>query len=125
MMEKITEDDSYAYFSLDRGPMLFCKMYQACKVIIPPFTDGRFSGGTGWIFPKRSPFLHIIHKWYWKMKEAGLFKRIWYQPKYSPNKLLPKHECETLDGHPISMHKVISLFVMLIGAFSFCLSIFR
>ena len=64
-----------------------------------------------------SPFLPIFNHVYWETKEAGLLDRIWAKPSYSPNKLLPKHECDTLDGHPIHMHKVISLFTMLFGAF--------
>ena len=97
--------------------MYYCSKYQTCEAVIAPFIEGRYPGGVGWIFPKRSPFLPIFNQFYWDIKEAGLLDRIWAQPKYSPNKLLPKHECETLDGHPIHMHKVISLFTMLFGAF--------
>ena len=66
----------------------------------------------GWLFPKRSPFLPIFNKYFWELKEGGHWDRINSKPEYDPTKLLPDQECDTLDGHPIRMFKVISLFAM-------------
>ena len=89
-----------------------CPAYQKCKVVIAPFTEGRINGGMGWLFPKRSPFLPIFNKYYWEVKEAGHYERVYNKPEYDKTHLLPDQECEDLDGHPISMHKVISLFAL-------------
>ena len=124
-MEKIAKDERYAWFSVSWEPPVECDKYQKCEVVSVPFTEGRFPGGRGWIFPKRSPFLPIFNKYYWELKEAGFRTRIKNKPEYRPNHLLPEQECETLDGHPISMHKVISLFAMFFGAFCCSFLIFR
>ena len=92
-----------------------CSEYQKCEVVAAPFTEGYFPGGVGWIFPKRSPFLPIFKKYFWELKEAGHKQRIYNKPEYKDSHLLPDQECETLDGHPISMFKVISLFTMFFG----------
>ena len=127
-MQHITKtcrgDDSFVFFSIGMKPNYRCKSYQTCEVIIPPFTEGKFMGGRGWLFPKRSPFLPAFNQLFWKIKELGLYQRIINQPKYSPNKLLPKQYCETLDGDPISMHKVVSLFALFAVAFNVTLVIF-
>ena len=89
-----------------------------------PFTDGRYIGGGGWIFPKRSPLLPILHKYYWELKEKGFQDRLSRTPERSPSHLLPDQECDTLEGHPISMHKVISVVAMFFGGFCLSLMIF-
>ena len=114
MVDKLIEDDSYAAFAFEIDPALPCRKYQSCEVVAAPFTEGRSAGGVGWFFPKRSPFLSIFNKYYWELQEEGHFARIKGEPEYHPFKLLPDQECETLDGHPISMHKVISLFTMFV-----------
>ena len=93
-----------------------CPSYQKCKVIkkIVPFTGSKTTGGRGWLFPKRSPFLPILNKYFLELKEAGHKRRIGLKAEYTPSKLLPDQECENLDGHPISMHKVISLFTLFV-----------
>ena len=106
------EDDSYAFYQVHGERHFRCHRYQNCEVVLVPFTEGRFPGGAGWIFPKRSPFLPILNKYFWELKEAGHWSRINSKPEYNPIKLLPDQECPTLDGHPISMFKVISLFAM-------------
>ena len=120
----MAEDDNFAYFGISIDPKFQCNLYQTCAIVNPPFTDGKYSGGIGWLFPKRSAFLPIFNKFFWKMKEAGLIRRIYNQPEYRPNKLLPNQVCETLDGDPISMHKVVSLFALFAVAFSFTLAVF-
>ena len=120
----MAEDDNFALFAISVGANVNCKIYQTCEVVNTPFTDGKFPGGMGWLFPKRSPFLPIFNKLFWKMKEGGLIDRIAFQPEYTPNKLLDTQVCETLDGDPISMHKVVSLFALFAVAFSFTLAIF-
>ena len=105
-------DESYAFFAFSNTPDRKCHSYHSCKVVTVPFTEGRISGGAGWIFPKRSPFLSIFNRYYWELKEGGHFDRIQSKFEYDPTKLLPGQECETLEEDPISMHKVISLFTM-------------
>ena len=92
--------------------------------MLAPFIEGRIYGGQGWLFPKRSPFLPIFNKYYMEIKEAGHLYRISRQPKYDPTYLLPQQECGDLDGHPISMHKVISLFVLIFGTVFLSVMIF-
>ena len=120
-MDKVAEDDTYGVFRISGDHPSYCTQYQTCKVIEAPFAVGRSIGGGGWIFQKRSPFLPIFRYHYWKYKEAGLELRIWGKPEYSPHFLLPDQECETLDGHPVSIFKLPSVFVMLLCAA--CLSI--
>ena len=118
-------DDNFAYFAISVEEKRDCSVYKRCEIVNPPFTDGKYSGGTGWLFPKRSPFLPIINKFFRQINEAGLMYRIYRQPEFHPtNMLLPNQVCETLDGDPISMHKVVSLFVLFAVAFSFTLVIF-
>ena len=126
MMDKLVEDDSYAQFSIGNknSGYVVCKRYQRCEVVKAPFTEGSFPGGAGWLFPKRSPFLPIFNQYFWELKYAGHWNRIISKPEYDPTKLLPYQECETLDGHPISMHKVISLFAMFFGAAFISFAIF-
>ena len=121
LLDRVASDDTYAFFRTSRGHPLECQAYQKCKVVAAPFTVGRSMGGAGWVFQKRSPFLPILNHYYWKYEESGLIERIWNQPKYDPTHLLPDRECETLDGHAVSMLKVASLFAMLASAA--CLSI--
>ena len=111
-------DGNSAVFAIVYGDngLYPCEKIQNCEVIPAPFTEGRFPGGAGWFFPKRSPFLPILNKHYWELKEAGHFNRIENKPEYDPQHLLPEQECDDLDGHPISMHKVISLFAIFLGA---------
>lgn len=79
-MDKIIEDDSSAYFSVRTKPHLKCKRYQKCETVVVPFTEGRHPGGSGWLFPKRSPFLPVFKEHYWKLKEAGYWQRIENKP---------------------------------------------
>ena len=95
-----------------KGHLQFCERYQKCEVVRVPLIEGPFSGGLGWMFPKRSPFLQTFNKYYWELREAGHWRRVLDQPKYFKNKFLPPQECEEFDVHPISMDKVISLFTM-------------
>ena len=93
------------------------------EVVKVPFTEGKVPGGSGWLFPKRSPFLPIFNKHFWELKELGHWKRI--SKSYSSTALLStSQENEDLDEHPISMHKVISLFAMFFGAAFLSLLIF-
>ena len=113
VLDKLVEDESYAYYvgRTDKGQSP-CVKYQNCEVVTAPFTEGKSSSGSGWMFPKRSPLLPIFNKYFWELKEAGHYERIYHQPEYDPFKLLPDQECKDLDGDPISQHKVISLFTM-------------
>lgn len=112
--DKLAEDDSYAFFTIQNKDRISCLNYQKCNVVrkIIPFTGSKTAGGRGWLFPKRSPFLPIFKKYFWELKEAGHWRRIKDKAEYNKYHLLPDQECEDLDGHPISMHKVISLFTM-------------
>ena len=124
-MDKLVEDDSYVQFRLEsKTSGSLCKRYQRCEVVKAPFTEGSYPGGVGWLFPKRSPFLSVFNHYYWELKYAGHWNRIGNKPEYNPTKLLPYQECETLDGHPISMHKVISLFTMFLAVAFISLAIF-
>ena len=65
-MDKLVEDESYAQFSIGgkNTGYVVCKRYQRCEVVKAPFTEGRFPGGVGWLFPKRSPYLPIFNQYY-------------------------------------------------------------
>ena len=71
VLDKLVEDDSYAFYQVHGERHFRCHRYQNCEVVLVPFTEGRFPGGAGWIFPKRSPFLPMLNKYYWELKEAG------------------------------------------------------
>ena len=124
-MEKVSEDEAYAFFAISSTVYKSCDVYQKCKVVTAPFTTGRFAGGAGWLFPKRSPYFSIFNYYVRVMKETGLKDRIVNTPEYEPTYLLPDQECETFDAHPVSMLIVISLFAMLLGTTCLCLVIFR
>ena len=124
-MEKISEDDSYAFFTISTTVYGMCDAYQKCKVVTAPFTTGRFAGGAGWLFPKRSPFFSIFNHYVRVLKETGLKDRVVNTPEYDPKYLLPDQECETFDGHPVSMSIVFSLFAMLLGAAGLSLVVIR
>ena len=124
MFEKAANDENYAVFVIWHTVHWACKPYQKCEVVAAPFTDGRKLGGAGLIFPKQSPFLSIMNQHYWELKDAGLYERIKHKPEYEPFYLLPKQECEKFDGHPISMHKVVSLFTIFLCCIGFSLLIF-
>ena len=126
VFDKLVEDDSYAYLyvMIGKGHLKTCPRYQNCEVVRIPYTEGPFSGGLGWMFPKRSPFLQPFTKYYWELKEAGHLLRILATPEYSPTQLLPPQECDDFDMNPIGMHKVISLFTMFFVAVFFCSAIF-
>ena len=122
----MVEDGSYTQFCIGSKTSCYvpCKKYQRCEVVKAPFFEGSFPGGVGWLFPKRSPFLPIFNQYYWELKNTGHWNRINSKPEYDPTKLLPYQECETLEGHPIGMHQVISLFAMFFGAAFISFAIF-
>ena len=124
-MEKVSEDETYAFFAISSAFYSSCDAYQKCKVVTALFTTGRFAGGAGWLFPKRSPYFSIFNYYVRVMKETGLKDRIVNTPEYEPKYLLPDQECETFDVHPVSMLIVISLFAMLLGAVFLSLVIVR
>ena len=78
-MESIVEDDSYVGYiqgSSGDGCMRDCEVYQACKVVVIPYTIYK-SAGSGWIFPKNSPLLPIFSHYVTSlMKEGGMYTRI-------------------------------------------------
>ena len=125
-MDKLADDETYAFFKVaaESSAHYPCQRYQKCEVVMTPFTEGLFPGGMDWLFPKRSPLLPIFNKYYWELKESGHFKITFDKPEYDPSHLLPDQECETLDGHPISMDKVISLFTMFFSTAFLCTMIF-
>ena len=122
-MAKIAEDGSYASFIIDHLPDSECPEYVDCRVVVAPFSSFAGTGGAGWLFPKRSPFLPIFNYYFWIMKGSGAYGRIMKpqnRPGYNPMSIA-KQQCENLEGKPIGIHKSFSVFVILMTGL--CLSI--
>ena len=114
------EDDDYAIYKRQHGFPKDCKKYHNCEVVHSPFyVSSTF--GSGWLFPKYSPFYPIFYKHVTLLHEKGIVKRI--KSSYDPARGLPDQICPTYDGDPIGIMKSFSLFgIVLCGvAMSSCI----
>ena len=122
-MAEVANDASYASFFIKHGQDKDCPEYMDCRVVAAPFSSYTGTGGAGWLFPKRSPFLPIFNYYFWIMKGSGAYGRIMKpqnRPGYNP-KSITKKQCEILEGKPIGIHKSSSVFNLLMAGL--CLSI--
>ena len=112
-MTKLVEDDSYASYVMTggKGHLKRCPEYYSCDIIVVPHVITT-SLGSGWIFPKRSPFLPIFHKHATLIKETGVLERI--ANTYNELKGMPGQICAEYDGKPIGAEKCFSLFGMML-----------
>ena len=119
-MESIVEDDSYVGYiqgSSGDGCMRDCEVYQACKVVVIPYTIYK-SAGSGWIFPKNSPLLPIFSHYVTSlMKEGGMYARISNKVviERGANPLEQCQSCSDIEGEPIGIEKAFSLFGLMIA----------
>ena len=122
-MAEVAKDASYASFLIKQTQDKDCPEYVDCRVVAAPFSSYTGTGGAGWLFPKRSPFLPIFNYYFWIMKGSGAYGRIMKpqnSPLYNPKSIIYQ-QCENLEGKPIGIHKSSSVFVILIAGL--CLSI--
>ena len=119
-MDKVVDDDSFAVF-LITSRIPHCDSYKKCKVVKTPIVVSK-TLGSGWMFPKRSPFLPILKHYIGLFKEAGTFKRL--QNSHYENNYSPDQECFEYDGHPIQMQKAVSLFGLILGGMGLSFIIF-
>ena len=126
-MEKVANDNSYAYFLIDDETKQNCREYFDCTVVPAPFTTGTLSTGSGWMFPKRSAFLQIFNHYNLVMQESGTVLRLRREqnrPMYDSKYYFPEPTCEDHEGKPIKLHKSSSLFAILIAGASLSLFTF-
>ena len=124
---KVASERSNAYFMISSKPIRTCPKVFDCSVVVAPFTTGALGTGTGWMFPKRSPFLPIFNHYYHVIKESGSvirMRRRRNRPEFDSNYYKPKTTCENLEGKPIGIYKSSSLFIILMIGVFFCFLIF-
>ena len=105
--DMVTEDDEYAVYKRQYGFPTDCERYRKCEVVHSPFYVST-TFGSGWLFPKNSPFYPIFLKHVRLVLEKGIVKRI--QKSFDPKESLPNQICPTYDGDPIGIKKSFSLF---------------
>ena len=115
-MEHIVTDDSYAGYMMtnsESGSIGECKVWDYCEVVVIPHVIHR-TLGSGWIFPKNSPFLPMFRHYVNKMKEGALLD--WIFASYLDRKG-PDQICPAYDGKSIGLEKAFSLFgIITVGA---------
>ena len=90
----------------ESGSMSSCEKWINCEVVIIPHIIHK-TLGSGWIFPKNSPFLPIFKHYVNNIKEGALLS--WIFASYSDRKG-PDQICPAYDGKSIGLEKAFSLF---------------
>ena len=101
------EDDKYAVYKRQQGFPKDCGPYFKCEVVHSPFYVSK-TFGSGWLFPKNSPFYQVFHRYVRLLHERGIVKQI--KSSFDPKKGFPDQICPTYDGEAIGIKKSFSLF---------------
>ena len=102
------EDDSYAGYMMstsESGSISSCEKWVNCEVVVIPHIIHK-TLGSGWIFPKNSPFLPIFKHYVNNIKERAILN--WIFASYSDRKG-PDQICPAYDGKSIGLEKAFSL----------------
>ena len=97
----------------ESGSMRGCDKWDACEVVVIPHVIHK-TLGSGWIFPRYSPFLPMFKHYVNNMKEGAISK--WISNSYS-DRMGPDQICPAYDGKSIGLEKSFSLFgIIILGA---------
>ena len=107
------EDPSYAaYVMIEEGGLARCKRYYNCEIVQVPYIIDR-SMGSGWVFPKDSPYFPIFEYYASILNLGGIYKRISQSYEQHTGQ---EQVCTDYDGQPIGLYKCFSLFgILLVG----------
>ena len=101
------EDDEYAIYKRQQGFPKDCDRYFNCEVVHSPFYVSK-TFGSGWLFPKNSPFYQVFHRYVRLLHERGIVKQT--KSSFDERKGFYDQICPTYDGEAIGIRKSFSLF---------------